>query len=152
MANKVTGLALKILAWFVVPLICVDVLLVVLDFPQGLLEYDPDLGFRARVHYPTPDGGLTKAYGFNDRDYPPRNIPGAFRVLVVGDSFSWVGGREGNYTKVLERKFETHHGSYMIDFINAGYPMTHTGEQLAMLKKFGPIQSRSSDTWFFHGE
>src|SRR5260370_25094883 len=28
-------------------------------------------------------------------------------------------------------------GGYKTDIINAGYPMTHTGEELAMLKKYG---------------
>lgn len=138
MSNKLIRLGLKIVfLWLMVPLIGVEVLMTVFDFPKGLFEYDPDLGFRCRAHYPTPDGTLTNVFGFNARDYPLQSPPGTFRVLVVGDSFSWVGGREGNYTKLLERKFETHHGSHMIDFINAGYPMTHTGEQLAMLKKFG---------------
>jgi hypothetical protein len=138
MSNKLIRLGLKIVfLWLMVPLIAVEVLMTVLDFPRGLFAYDPDLGFRSRAHYPTYDRDLTNVFGFNDRDYSLRKTPGIFRVLVVGDSFSWVGGREGNYTKLLERRFEKYHGSHMIDFINAGYPMTHTGEQLAMLKKFG---------------
>jgi hypothetical protein len=56
---------------------------------------------------------------------------------VVGDSFGWVGGREGNYTAVLERQLENHYGYHRIDIISAGYPMTHTAEQLVMLKKYG---------------
>jgi SGNH hydrolase-like domain, acetyltransferase AlgX len=103
---------------------------------KGFYEYDPDLGFRVRAHQPT-EGGLTNKYGFNDRDYPEQKTEGVFRVLVVGDSFSWAGGREGNYTALLERKLEDHYGYHKIDVINAGYPMTHTAQQLAMLKKYG---------------
>jgi hypothetical protein len=55
----------------------------------------------------------------------------------VGDSFGWAGGMDGNYTAILERKFEEYYGTHRVDVINAGYPMTHTGEQLAMLKKYG---------------
>ncbi len=33
--------------------------------------------------------------------------------------------------------FEHRDGSHKIDIINAGYPGTHTGEELAMLKKYG---------------
>jgi hypothetical protein len=102
----------------------------------GLYEYDPDLGFRVRAHYPT-QGGLTNKFGFNDQDYPEHKSPGIFRILVVGDSFSWAGGRDGNYTTLLERRLESHYGYHKIDVINAGYPMTHTAEQLAMLKKYG---------------
>jgi hypothetical protein len=103
---------------------------------KGFYEYDPDLGFRVRAHQPT-EGGLTNQYGFNDRDYPEQRTEGVFRVLVVGDSFSWAGGREGNYTTLLERKLEDHYGYHKVDVINAGYPMTHTAQQLAMLKKYG---------------
>src|SRR5258708_19337558 len=34
---------------------------------------------------------------------------------------------------MLERR----DGGHKTDIINAGYPMTHTGEELAMLKKYG---------------
>ena len=33
--------------------------------------------------------------------------------------------------------FERREGTHKIDIINAGYPGTHTGEELAMLKKYG---------------
>src|SRR5262245_39131413 len=38
---------------------------------------------------------------------------------------------------MLERQLENHYGYHRIDIINAGYPMTHTAEQLVMLKKYG---------------
>lgn len=104
---------------------------------KGFYQYDPDLGFRVRAYYPNTDGTLTNQFGFNDQDYLLHKAPGTFRILVVGDSFSWAGGREGNYTALLERRFESHYGYHKIDVINAGYPSTHTGEQLAMLKKYG---------------
>ena len=59
-----------------------------------------------------------------------------FRIVVVGDSFGWSGGLEDNYTAILERKFESRDGAHQVDVINTGYPGTHTGEQLIMLKKF----------------
>jgi hypothetical protein len=104
---------------------------------KGFFENDPDLGFRVRPGVPYPDGIPTNQFGFNDRDYPLQKTPGIYRILVVGDSFSWAGGREGNYTALLERMLENHYGSHKIDVINSGYTMTHTGEQLAMLKKYG---------------
>lgn len=56
---------------------------------------------------------------------------------MVGDSFGWAGGLEGNYTALLETMFERRDGSHKIDVINTGYPGTHTGEQLVVLKKYG---------------
>src|SRR4030095_5447465 len=104
---------------------------------KGFYEYDPDLGFRVRAYYPVDQGTVTNKFGFNDRDYPLQKTPGIYRILVVGDSFGWAGGREGNYTAMLERQLDNHYGYHRIDIINAGYPMTQTAEQLVMLKKYG---------------
>jgi hypothetical protein len=98
----------------------------------GFFQYDPDLGFKVRAY---SDG--TNRFGFNDRDYELDKTEGIFRILVLGDSFGWVGGKEGNYTALLEQKFEEHYGAHRVDVVNAGYPMTHTGEQLALLEKYG---------------
>jgi len=104
---------------------------------KGLYQYDPDLGFRVRAYYPIGQGTTTNKFGFNDHDYPLQKTPGVYRVLVVGDSFGWAGGQEGNYTALLEQQLEKHYGYHRIDIINSGYPMTQTAEQLAMLKKYG---------------
>ncbi len=139
MKKKLATLGLKVLLWVVAPFICVEILLTVLDpyLFKGFFQYDPDLGFRARAYYPTADGGRTNQFGFNDRDYALQKTPGTFRVLVLGDSFSWAGGHDGNYTAILERTLESYYGGHKVDVINAGYQGTHTGEQLALLKKFG---------------
>lgn len=115
-----------------------EVALIVLEpyLFRGFYEYDRELGFRVRAHQPT-EGGRTNAFGFNDRDYPERKDPGVFRVLVAGDSFGWAGGLDQNYTAMLERTLEDHFGGHRVDIINAGYPMTHTAQQLAMLEKYG---------------
>lgn len=137
--RKTTKLAIKIGLIIVVSLVCVEILMIVFDpyLFKGTFEYDPDLGFRMRPYLPGPAGPVTNQFGFNDRDYPLQKTPGIFRVLVVGDSFGWAGGREGNYTALLETMFERRDGSHKIDIINTGYPSTHTGEELAMLKKYG---------------
>ena len=108
-------------------------------------EYDPDLGFRTRAYFRSApgimgegdDGTITNRFGFNDRDYPLTKEPGTFRILVVGDSFGWAGGLNANYTALVEQMFEKRDGSHKVDVVNTGYPGTHTGEQLLMLKKFG---------------
>lgn len=99
---------------------------------KGFYQYDPDLGFRVRSY-----ANGTNRFGFNDRDYPLQRKPETFRILVLGDSFSWAGGVKNNYTALLEKKFEERYGGNRVEVINAGYPMTHTGEQFALLEKYG---------------
>jgi len=90
------------------------------------------MGFRVRSH----TNGTNK-FGFNDKDYPLEKPPGTFSILILSDSFNWAGGREGNYTALLENKFNADSTQSQVELINAGYPMTHTGEQLIALKKYG---------------
>jgi SGNH hydrolase-like domain, acetyltransferase AlgX len=139
LTKKISQFSLRIFLWLILPLICVEILMIVLEpyLFKGLYEYDPDLGFRVRAYYPIDQGTITNKFGFNDDDYPLQKTPGIYRILVVGDSFGWAGGREGNYTAMLERQLDNHYGYHRIDIINAGYPMTPTAEQLVMLKKYG---------------
>jgi hypothetical protein len=115
-------------------ILLLEVFMIVLEpyLSKGFYQYDPDLGFRVRPYIRN-----TNRFGFNDRDYPLQKDAGTFRVLVVSDSFNWAGGLEGNYAALLEKKFEEYYGGHRVDIINAGYPGTHTAEQLAMLKKYG---------------
>src|SRR5262245_20269312 len=139
LAKKISQFSLRIFLWLILPLICVELLMIVLEpyLFKGLYEYDPDLGFRVRAYYPVDQGTITNKFGFNDRDYPLEKTPGVYRILFVGDSFGWAGGQEGNYTALLERQLDNHYGNHRIDIINAGYPMTHSAEQLVILKKYG---------------
>ena len=98
----------------------------------GCLSMTFDLGFRVR-----PGRLNSNSFGFNDREYDLEPEPGVLRILFVGDSFSWTGGVKRNYTAMLERMFEQRYGEHRVDIVNGGYPMTHTGEQVLMLKKFG---------------
>jgi acetyltransferase AlgX (SGNH hydrolase-like protein) len=144
----------KIIKWIAkvtlilfVSVVLLEVLMIVTDphLFKDRFEYDPDLGFRASPYFRTDrafqgdsdEGSTTNRFGFNDRDYPLTKEPGVFRILVVGDSFGWAGGLNNNYTNLLENLFERRDGSHKIDVVNTGYPGTHTGEQLMMLKKFG---------------
>lgn len=99
---------------------------------QGFYQYDPDLGFKVR-----PYTLGSNRFGFNDRDYPLEKEPGTFRIVFVSDSFSWVGGLDGNYTALLEKQFEARYGAHRVDIINTGYSMTWAREQLEMLRKYG---------------
>jgi len=114
--------------------LAIEVLMIVCEpwLFRGFYQYDRELGFRIR-----PGVAGSNRFGFNDRDYPLERQPGIYRILFVGDSFSWKGLQEWNYTVVLEQMFEEHFGGHRVDVINAGYTMTATGEQLAMLRKCG---------------
>lgn len=137
--KKIAKLLAKIILPMIFIIVSLECLMIVFEpyLFKGFYEYDPDLGFRVRPHSPNADGTQTNQFGFNARDYALQKTPGTLRILVIGDSFNWAGGFEGNYAILLERMFEQRDGSHKIDVINAGYPMTHTGEELAMLKKYG---------------
>ncbi len=132
--KKIKFFLLLTFTWIIIPLLLVEILMIFFEpyLFKGLYQYDPDLGFRVR---PYMNGN--NQFGFNDRDYPLEKNQNKFRLLVVSDSFNWAGGKEGNYTALLEKKFDSYFGKSQVEVINVGYPGTHTGEQLAMLKKFG---------------
>ncbi|MFH0907218.1 MAG: GDSL-type esterase/lipase family protein [bacterium] len=134
MIGNVTKKAVFSLVMAAFALLAIEVLIILCEpwLFRGFYEYDRELGFRVR---PGADG--SNRFGFNDRDYPLQKEPGAYRIVFAGDSFSWMGGQEWNYTVLLERLFEEHFGAHRVDVINTGYSMTATGEQLAMLRKFG---------------
>ncbi len=105
-------------------------------FRSSFYIFDPDLGFRVRP-YVYFGSDRTNEFGFNDRDYPHRRRAGTYRILFLGDSFSWMGGLDGNYVSLLEKMFEKEFGPDRVEVINAGYSQTHTAEQLVLLEKFG---------------
>ena len=123
--------------------LCVFVALEVLLLPfndvvfrRATFMYDPDLGFKIRPHLDYPGLGSSNEFGFNGPDYPHHPQPGTFRVLILGDSFNWAGWSTGNYTAILQRKFDAAMPR-KVEVINAGYPYTHPGEELGILRKYG---------------
>jgi hypothetical protein len=110
-----------------------------LVFHDSFYMYDPDLGFRVRpyAHYGRQGQWTANEFGFNDRDYAHEPAREAFRILVLGDSFNWTFGHEGNYVGLLEARLHERFGEDRVDVINAGYSSTQTAEQLALLEKFG---------------
>jgi len=131
--------ASKILLTMVLSFLALEFLLLVFNetvFRNSFFMYDYDMGFKVRP-YTTWGAFKTNEFGFNDRDYPHERRPGTYRILILGDSFNWVGGQDGNYTAILERKFAAEFGDEQVEVINIGYPQTHTGEELVALKKYG---------------
>lgn len=115
------------------PLLAVEGTLIIADplLPAGMYQYDRDLGFRVRA------GVLgANSFGFNDDEHTIAKPDGTFRILILGDSFSWAGGKN-NYTRVLEQQFAQAVPERRIEVINAGYPMLGTWEEAALLEKYG---------------
>lgn len=104
-------------------------------FGRSLYGFDPDIGFRVRPHA-RYGAHQANEYGFNDRDYPHERTPGTQRVVVLGDSFNWTFGPDGNYVGLIEQLLAAAHPDRPVEVINAGYPATHTGQQLEVLRKF----------------
>lgn len=132
--KKASTILLFAFLWGVFPLLSVEILMIVLEpyLFKGFFQYDPDIGFRVRAH---TNG--SNQFGFNDKDYPLEKPAGITRILVLGDSFGWVGGLGENYTTLMDAHFTRKWGENQVEVINAGYPMTHTGEQLKILEKYG---------------
>ena len=122
-----------------IALIVLEVLLLLFNdyvFRSSFYIFDSDLGFRVRP-YATFGNDRANEFGFNDSDYSHSRRPDTYRILFLGDSFNWMGGIEKNYVSLVEKLLEKEFGSGRVEVINAGYSQTHTGEQLALLKKFG---------------
>jgi hypothetical protein len=120
--------------WVILPLLTVELLMIILEpyLFKGFFQYDSDIGFRVR---PYTKG--SNQFGFNDRDYPLDRTSETTRLLILGDSYGWVGGLLENYTAVLDNQLVHQFGENKIEVINAGYSMTHTGEQRKILEKYG---------------
>ena len=112
--KKLRQTLLLLFCWTILPLFMVELLMIVLEpyLSQGLYQYDPDLGFKIR-----PYANGNNQFGFNDQDYPLQKQPDNYRILVVSDSFNWAGGKEGNYTALLEQKFAQYYKNSQVEVI-----------------------------------
>jgi lysophospholipase L1-like esterase len=128
--------ALAAIGFCVLSFLLLEIVLTIVDpwLSHGFYVYDPELGFRVR-----PGAHGSNSLGFNDRERPAqRSDPATIRVVILGDSFNWKGG-ERNYTHLVDQEFTRSRHVPSIEVLNAGYPMTHTGEQFALLKRTLPI-------------
>jgi hypothetical protein len=89
--------------------------------------YDRELGFRIR-----PRPGQVNRLGFNDDEPRPKGEE-TFRILCLGDSFNWMGGRTWNYTVRLRQRLE---GRYRgTEVLNAGYPAQGPQQHAIVLER-----------------
>jgi hypothetical protein len=133
---KIASKAVAAIGVCIISFLLLEAALTILDpwLSRGAYVYDAELGFRIR-----PGAWGSNSLGFNDRERPPRSPDSAaIRVVILGDSFNW-GGRKQNYTHLLEHELAQSQQAPPIEILNAGYPMTHTGDQLALLKRTLPL-------------
>ncbi len=103
-------------------------------------QYDPELGWS---HEPGATGVFARdefshpvrinQAGWRDRERQVDKPAGTFRVVVLGDSFTWGHGvgDEEVYTRLLEGMLPG------TEFLNLGLSGSDTGQQLLILEKYG---------------
>ena len=126
---------------------------------HGIFVSDPELGYvmkpNTRHTIRTPSfvcDMQTNSLGLRDREPEPLQ-PGDFRLLVLGDSFTFgvhAGAREHCFVEQLEAQLEAvlsespvrsnqgqawHHA----DVVNAGVPGYGTTQEVGLLHKLGPV-------------
>lgn len=113
--------------------------------PNGLWQLSKTLGCRMTPGFDgthvTPEFRVRvriSEQGLRDRAYGPKR-PGRFRVLALGDSFTFGFGvdAEDAYPKQLERLLRANRRGAEYDVINAGTPGYATNQELQYLKKDG---------------
>ena len=76
--------------------------------------------------------------GYRDRAYGPKQ-PGVFRILTIGDSFTFGFGVQNDevFSKVLEAKLHTRTTQTTFEVINGGASGYSTHQELIFLKEVG---------------
>ena len=83
---------------------------------------DKELGVRARPDFSRGVGSVkTNRLGYNDRDHDYTKPPGTYRIVMLGDSFSWSEMGK-NYVRQLEGLLQDDAVPEAVEVINAGWP------------------------------
>jgi hypothetical protein len=98
---------------------------------KGIFQYNSDFGFQIR-----PGAWGSNEFGFNDKDYSHQRPDDTFRIVVLGDSFNWIGGQACNYPRLAEKKLKELGPKKKIEIINAGYPSIGPPVEAKILKKY----------------
>jgi GDSL-like Lipase/Acylhydrolase family len=106
------------------------------------LRYDPELGWvnppgSVEMSFEYGGGSIyTNDLGFRDGDVLPDKPPGAFRILALGDSFTWgwavADGQR--FSDILEARLNAL-GDKDYDVINAGVTGYSTDQELLLLQR-----------------
>ena len=102
---------------------------------RGLYQPDPDLGHVLRPDHTSGDVH-TNSFGFRDREYALAKPAGTFRIVGLGDSFTFGAAFPGGiYLERLEAKLTQ--AGRAAEVINTGVPAYSTVQEIGHLKKFG---------------
>jgi acetyltransferase AlgX (SGNH hydrolase-like protein) len=102
---------------------------------RGLYAPDDDLGHVLRAGLASGDV-RTNSWGLRDREYPLEKPPGTFRIVGIGDSFTFGStSPRGIYLEVLEEMLAA--GGGTVEVINTGVPSYSTHQEIGHLKKIG---------------
>lgn len=114
------------------------------DEAPGLL-YALIPGARDEVVYPGVGGEPERvveyrinSLGFRDREYPREQTPGALRIAVLGDSFTFGTGvnLEDTLPKALERALAAERAPQPVEVMNWGVYGYNLGQQAALLERW----------------
>jgi lysophospholipase L1-like esterase len=104
---------------------------------RGLYQSDFDLGHSLRPNITSGDV-VTNSLGFRDREYPVPKPKGAFRILGLGDSFTFGRQAPGEvYLDLLESRLGAGGPPFPVEVINAGVPGYDTAQEIGQLRKVG---------------
>jgi len=96
---------------------------------------------------------IINSMGFRDREYAEQKPDGVFRILVLGDSFTWGLGvsQEEIYTEVLESMLnQTLEGSPRVEVINAGISGFGTDQEYLLLQRWAKRLAPDLVVLFFY--
>jgi hypothetical protein len=113
----------------------------------GLYQFDPDMGHRLRPNIP----GSTNSLGLRDRPVAIEKPAGTYRMLAVGDSFTFGSvPLEDVWTEILERRFAG--SSPPVEVVNGGVASYNTWQEIDWFEKFGlPLSPDCVILGFFVG-
>ena len=105
---------------------------------RGLFHGDADVGHRLRPGRLTATGDAISSAGFRDREFPEEKPAGGFRVMAIGDSFTFGAVAIADvWPKVLEHRLGQLFPGRPVEVIDAGVPCYSTEQELRYFEKFG---------------
>jgi lysophospholipase L1-like esterase len=81
------------------------------------------------------------SWGFRGAEWPAAKLPGAFRIMVLGDSFTFGQGigEEERYTTQLEKQLREQFPWRTIEVLNLGVCGYSAVDEAKLLEKIGPL-------------
>jgi lysophospholipase L1-like esterase len=81
------------------------------------------------------------AWGFRGPEWPATKPPGGFRIIVMGDSFTFGQGigEEERYTTLLEKQLRAKFSGKTLEVLNLGVAGYSAVDEAILLEKIGPL-------------